>query len=556
MRRTVSTPVLCASVCVVLVSVALLHATPVSSSCLFSRFPSRAVVESRVQSCLPGAGREVSRLLDSGVPASAPLRRLQPRDARLSRPFLTLPSSSSSSLLSSSLSPRVSSSRKRLLPAAWLSVLRGCMRAVSRTRTSEGQPLLLPLPFSTFLRLHFLTTLLSFTALGFNAFLSSRRLVLLPSLPRACLQLLNGNNQLHVFLRGVCTPDLPALQATVSGPFFEELQFRFLLQNCLLSPLLAAVGSSWLSVAAGPGCRRLSPVKLEDGEATVRRDGQGASSPSDATASSKENAESTHPEARKRRLGSVEGSSLREKLARVLRCARLLETRERFFRDVSGANSSEKDLRAGCQQQLLQERREGSSPRCRVEQTLRIAITSILFALAHYVPPSVASPVRRQFRRAVAKQRTRLGFPLEPSGAKRFSIGSVSSFSSPSVKQWSPRSAAQSAAPDAASFSSSTAFTSVPLAEEELFSVDSSQRRVEDCVAANRILTAAVQGCVWSYAAEKGGFASALLLHILHNLQQFLLVAAFRTFVRRRQERLSDGRLKESRVRERISSRP
>ncbi|KEP63351.1 UNVERIFIED_CONTAM: hypothetical protein HHA_280720 [Hammondia hammondi] len=542
MRRTVSTPVSCVSVCVVLATFALLHATPVSSSCLFSRFSIRVADESRVQSCLPGAGREVFRLLDSGVHASAPPRRLQPRDARLSRAFLTLPSSSSG-ILSSSLSPQVSSSRKRLLPAAWPSVLRVCMRAVSWTRASEGQPLL-PLPFSTLIRLHFLTTLLSFTALGFNAFLSSRHLVLLPSLPRACLQLLNGNNQLHVFLRGVCTPDLPALQATVSGPFFEEFQFRFLLQKCLLSPLLAAVGSSWLSVAAGPRSRRLSSVKLEDGETTVRRgDVQGASSSSDATASSKEKAESTQPEARNRTFDSVDGSSLREKLARVLRSARLVETRERSFRDAFGANSSEKHVDAGCRQQRLQERREASSPRCRVEQTLRIAITSILFALAHYVPPSVASPVRREFRRAVVKQRTRLGFPLKPSGAKPFfPMVSESSFSSPSVKQLSPLSAAARSAPSAARSAAST------LAEEELPSVDSPRRRVEECVAANRILTAAVQGCVWSYAAERGGFASALLLHVLHNLQQFIFLAAFRTVVRRRQERQRRAFERESRL--------
>ncbi|PHJ24856.1 caax protease self-immunity protein [Cystoisospora suis] len=103
-----------------------------------------------------------------------------------------------------------------------------------------------PLSFSSFLRLHFLTSLVSLGSLSLNAWLSLNRIVLLPRLPLSCLALFRLHSRVHETLRrrlAFSNTSHVAIQAIIIAPLLEEIQFRWMIQKILLGGLLLTTTS-------------------------------------------------------------------------------------------------------------------------------------------------------------------------------------------------------------------------------------------------------------------------------------------------------------------------
>ncbi|CBZ52158.1 conserved hypothetical protein [Neospora caninum Liverpool] len=501
---------------------ALSHVTPISSS-PFPPFSSPLAAASCQARPLAVCA---AHLLNSASRPCTPVQRWSIRES--GRSSSSSARSSSSSALSDtppSLGARlVSFSRKQLhggsLP---------CARAVSVRWFPQAKLL----PLCTLLHLHCLTTLLSFTALGLNALLSSQHLLLLPSLPFFWRRLLDKNNQLHAFIRGVITPDLPAVQATLTGPFFEELQFRFLLQKCLLSPLLSLV-SFWLSVEGKRPLtffrERPSPFLSADNGGEAKSRGRHAQATRQSYHCSPQRQETSRNRKHSTGTGaehnnqSVDRARVSQRLGNALRRSRFSSEGERGAHKQKEVKTDTERLCASTKQEQFQGAQEPSPPSpCRVEERLRIAISSLLFAIAHYVPPSSSELDHLESRPPTSHIATPSHFQ-EPSGPR---ISSTSPLGSPSLSARTPH---------------RSGLLSAPVDTRSVHGPFPSHRwRIADCIAANRILTAAVQGCVWGFAMERGGLASAVLLHVLHNLQQFALLSAFRWCVFRKQREAKKG---------------
>lgn len=257
-------------------------------------------------------------------------------------------------------------------------------------RLTSTRDWLFPLSFASFLRLHFLTSLVSLGSLSLNALLSFNRILLLPALPSSCLALLRLHTHFHETLRKrllrLPVTSHTAIQAIFVAPLLEELQFRCMIQSILFG-LLVTSSSSPSSCAAALASSPPRPNEVASQsrfallpshhnglrsldactDATQSLPGDVSTTPDSRTNSDDAERSNRTLKPRPSRAGADESS-----------CSRLGGTPAQPGRVFPGLSS---------------ERKEGTSLFCfaSLSEAVRVVLTSILFGLAHYqIPQSLA----------------------------------------------------------------------------------------------------------------------------------------------------------------------